>query len=96
MKAMQSMGWMVLHFSPCAALRSCGRIDEHWCRAHDRRCDFPQVDSRVRSWEIWCAACWSSNHALSTLQLWSNHECVLVAQGIFVHSAGALLLVLLI
>lgn len=40
---MQAQGWMSLHDSPCPALRSCGRIDEHWCRARNDTCDYPQV-----------------------------------------------------
>jgi hypothetical protein len=43
MKAMQDRGWLALRFSPCAALRCCGRLDEHWCRARNATCDFPQV-----------------------------------------------------
>ena len=45
MKAVQARGWAALHFSPCAALRSCGRLDEHWCRARNTTCDFPQVQT---------------------------------------------------
>lgn len=40
---MRDRGWLALHFSPCAALRSCGRLDEHWCRARNATCNFPQV-----------------------------------------------------
>ena len=40
---MAARGWLALRFCPCAALRSCGRLDEHWCRARSAACDFPQV-----------------------------------------------------
>jgi len=35
--------WVQLHFSPCTALRSCGRRDEHWCRARTSACAYPAV-----------------------------------------------------
>ena len=50
---MRDRGWLALRFSPCAALRSCGRLDEHWCRARSATCDFPQACSCA----VFCV-CW--------------------------------------
>lgn len=43
LKEAEGRGWVERHFSPCSALRSCGRRDEHWCRARSPECAFPQV-----------------------------------------------------
>jgi hypothetical protein len=44
MLGMEARGWLRVHAAPCAALRSCGRLDVSHCRADATlECGFPRV-----------------------------------------------------